>query len=699
MTIHVEQVTAEAFVKESMAEYGKYVVLDRALPDARDGLKPVQRRILYAMHRLGLKPGNGWKKSAKIVGDTMGDFHPHGDGSIYGALCSMAVPWSFKMPMIEPQGNFGGISGQSPAAMRYTEAGLSEFGHMNFEDKKYLTYAPTFDGSKEEPVTLSALLPSLLIEGYSGIALGFAGSAPAHNVLEVAKLALKYHQTKEVDLLVPDLENPVYLLSSDAALKELYSDGQGTLSYCSFYRLDEKNKRIHISGLAPGISIYSIRRDLKDLIDKELIEFFGDDNMREVDIEITLKDTRLLESRILPAISSKDSYQFWAVNASDKIEKFNLAGLLEIWRSYRIELWSKRIADMIKVNTRELLELETQLAIIQNYDKFIEAIKKPTLTEIKTAFTFIHNDMKDYALSLKIQQIVKMNEASLKEKIDAIKAKIKFWSETTPEIQLEQQLSDLISHYESLKIKRVTTRIKWDELPRFANTQIQKHWVVAYDKSLEIGTEAPTRGRGFAGIAITECRENFSIVTEKGWQEQVSIFHQPKQFNYIQYNGKPIALIPDVGGLIVMLDEKNCMHVRANEKGEFLRQLTKDTKIKQLVIMQPGDTLRIRYKDSKLKVMTYEQVLNRCTTRATAGYQEYRGYQNPAEVFGVAHQGKLYTSEGIKNPEKSLSSKDVKIFNVGKRNFTILKTGQRQVLTLDGISKLLDQVESNFILE
>lgn len=697
MTLQIEQLPTEDFIKKAYRIYGTYVVLDRAIPDVRDGLKPVQRRILWAINRLGLKPGSGFRKCAKITGDTIGDFHPHAQTGVYLALCAMATPWTFKIPMVESQGNFGDAVGEPPAADRYTEAGVTYFGHSNFEDKKYLEFVQNYDGKTEEPVVLSALVPNLLVEGYGGIALGFAGRIPSHDIVDVIKLALSYCRTKTLIDISPQLESKVFLLNPDQ-VENLYKTGEGTLSYCCQYTLDHSKKTLTVTGFAPQINPGSIRKNLKDLIDRGLIETF-DGSSLEADLEITIKDTRLLESRVIPALCSKEFYKFYAISEENCIKLYSLEGILQDWQKHRLLLWSRRIADIIQGFEKDLRELETQLAIIQNYDLFIEAIKQTTLTKMRAGFTFIPDDMKDYALSLRIQQIAKINESTLKQKIAEVSKKLKYWRTTTSELELEKQLIEQLDYYEKLNLPKTTISMKYSNLPRFEGEALKDHWIVAYPDQVSIDFEPPTRGRGFAGLGVTKCKENFSLVTRKGWREGVSIFHLPKQFNYITHNGELLLIIPDLDCLLVILDEKNCMHVRKNEKGEYLGQLTKNTKIKQILLIQPGDLLRVRYLDSKLKIMTYEQVANRVSHRATSGYEEFKGYQNPAELISVAYQGQLYTSEGLKNPTKSLSSKEVKVFNISKKNFTVLKTGQRQVLTAEQVEKVLDQVDQNYILE
>lgn len=174
-------------LKQSFINYAMSVIVDRALPDVRDGLKPVQRRILFGAYQEGVLPGRKHVKSAKIVGEVMGKYHPHGDAAIYEALVRLAQPWNLRYPLVDGQGNFGSIDGDPPAAQRYTEARLSSLGaEMLLDiDKETVDFRPNYDGSLKEPEVLPSAIPNLLVNGASGIAVGMATSLPPHNLSEV----------------------------------------------------------------------------------------------------------------------------------------------------------------------------------------------------------------------------------------------------------------------------------------------------------------------------------------------------------------------------------------------------------------------------------------------------------------------------------------------------------------------------------
>src|ERR671912_1593053 len=188
----LESISLKDALEERYLAYALSTIMHRALPDARDGLKPVHRRILHGMNLLRLNPGGPFKKSAKVVGDVMGSFHPHGDQAIYDALVRLAQDFSSRYPLVDGQGNFGNIDGDSAAAYRYTEARMTDVARLLLEgiDEEAVDFRPTYDGTSEEPIVLPAAFPNLLTNGAQGIAVGMATSIPPHNASELCDAAL-----------------------------------------------------------------------------------------------------------------------------------------------------------------------------------------------------------------------------------------------------------------------------------------------------------------------------------------------------------------------------------------------------------------------------------------------------------------------------------------------------------------------------
>ena len=216
--------------------YALSTITSRSLPDVRDGLKPVHRRLLYAMRQLKLDPGQGYKKSARVVGDVMGKFHPHGDAAIYEAMVRLAQDFAMRYPLVDGQGNFGNIDGDSAAAMRYTEARMSDVARMLLEgiDEDAVDFRGTYDGESEEPVILPAAFPNLLANGAQGIAVGMATSIPPHNIIELADAILHLikrpnasDETIHGFVPGPDFPTGGVLIHSPETMAEAYRTGRG----------------------------------------------------------------------------------------------------------------------------------------------------------------------------------------------------------------------------------------------------------------------------------------------------------------------------------------------------------------------------------------------------------------------------------------------------------------------------------------
>jgi DNA gyrase subunit A len=280
-------VLMEDEMRDSYLDYSMSVIVSRALPDVRDGLKPVHRRILYAMYELGMTPNRPYKKSARIVGEVLGKFHPHGDSAVYDAMVRLAQPWSMRYPLIDGQGNFGSIDGDSPAAMRYTE---SRMGHLAMEvlrdiDKNTVNFRPNFDDSLQEPVVLPTVLPALLVNGANGIAVGMATNIPPHNLREVV------NGIKAV-IADPDLTNEELLKYISApdfptggiiygyqGVREAFTTGRGKMlvrSKASVETSKTGKESIVVTELPYQVSKANLIEKIADLVKNKTIEDISD---------------------------------------------------------------------------------------------------------------------------------------------------------------------------------------------------------------------------------------------------------------------------------------------------------------------------------------------------------------------------------------------------------------------------------------
>src|ERR687890_527241 len=237
MALHgkIEERELEKEMRSSYLDYAMSVIVGRALPDVRDGMKPVHRRVLYAMHDLGLQPNRPYRKSATIVGEVMGNYHPHGDSAIYDTLARMAQDFSLRYPLVDGQGNFGSIDDDPPAAMRYTEARLARLATEMLREIESDTvdFGPNYDESQQEPLVLPARFPNLLVNGAAGIAVGMATNIPPHNLRESIDAVVAYIDDPDIDVdgLMKHVKGPDFptggIIVGHAGIREGYETGRG----------------------------------------------------------------------------------------------------------------------------------------------------------------------------------------------------------------------------------------------------------------------------------------------------------------------------------------------------------------------------------------------------------------------------------------------------------------------------------------
>ena len=301
----IVDVDIESEMKESYINYAMSVIVQRALPDVRDGMKPVHRRILYAMSQIGVFSNTAHKKSARIVGDVIGKYHPHGDSAVYEAMVRMAQDFSFRYPLVDGHGNFGSIDGDGAAAMRYTEARMSRLTNEMLRDinKNTVDFQDNYDGSEQEPTVLPARIPNLLVNGASGIAVGMATNIPTHNLSEVINGVLALIKNPEITteglmehILAPDFPTGGIILGLKN-VKQAYETGMGTVTVrgkIKVINLPNNKKEIVITEIPYQVNKRRLIERIADLAKDKIIEGITDlrDESNHAGIKIVIECKR-----------------------------------------------------------------------------------------------------------------------------------------------------------------------------------------------------------------------------------------------------------------------------------------------------------------------------------------------------------------------------------------------------------------------
>jgi len=436
----LERLPVRDFTEKSYLDYSMYVILDRALPHVGDGLKPVQRRIVYAMSELGLSAASKHKKSARTVGDVLGKYHPHGDSACYEAMVLMAQPFSYRYPLIDGQGNWGSMDDpKSFAAMRYTESKLTAYAQTLLGElgQGTVNWVPNFDGTMNEPELLPARLPNILLNGGSGIAVGMATDIPPHNLREVvtACLRLLKKPSTKLDELLEDIQGPDFptsgeIISSTEDLRKIYTTGRGSIRQRACYKKEGDELIIH--ALPYQVSGAKIIEQIATQMQSKKLPMVADlrdesDHDNPVRLVVVPRSNRIdIDALMLHLFASTDLEKSHRVNMNmigldGRPQVKNLRDLLLEWLTYRTETVRRRLQYRLDKIIDRLHVLEGLLVAYLNIDEVIAIIRtedepKPVLMERYG----ISDRQAEAILELKLRHLAKLEEMKIRGEIDEL---------------------------------------------------------------------------------------------------------------------------------------------------------------------------------------------------------------------------------------------------------------------------------------
>src|SRR5215210_1608631 len=478
---NVQEIALREALEERYLAYALSTIMHRALPDARDGLKPVHRRILYGMRLLRLDPGTTLKKSAKIVGDVMGNFHPHGDQAIYDALVRLAQDFSSRFPLVDGQGNFGNIDGDNPAAMRYTEARMTEVARLLLDgiDEDAVDFRPNYDGQSEEPVVLPAAFPNLLANGAQGIAVGMATAIPPHNAAELCDAALHlidHPKTKSRNLLKfvpgPDFPTGGIIVDPPAAIAEAYETGRGSFRVRARWQKEDTGRGTYVV----------VVTEIPWLVQKSrLVEKFAElINERKLPLVADMRDESAEDIRLViePRVRTVDPE------------------LLTEWLDHRRDVLLRRSRHRLGQIDHRLEVLGGFIVAYLNLDRLIKIIRNEDEPKPVLMKTFKLSDVQaDAILNMRLRNLRKLEEVEIRGEEKALRSEKK---------DLQQLLAS-----EKEQWKTVAAQIKEVRATFGPKTKLGKRRTDF--------AEAPEHDIAAMEEALVEREPVTVVVSQKGW--------------------------------------------------------------------------------------------------------------------------------------------------------------------------------------
>ena len=445
-------INIEEEMKSKYIDYSMSVIVSRALPDVRDGLKPVHRRVLFGMHELGVRSNTAYKKSARIVGEVLGKFHPHGDTSVYDAMVRMAQDWSLRYMMVDGQGNFGSVDGDNPAAMRYTEARMRKTSEdMLLDiDKDTVDWNDNFDDTLKEPSVLPSRLPNLLLNGTTGIAVGMATNMPPHNLTEVVEGCIQYID-KRGDLEVSDLMNNVKApdfptggtIYGYDGVRSAFETGRGRIVIRGKVRFDEENgrERIIVEEIPYMVNKSNLIKQTADLVNNKKLEGISD--IRDESDRNGMRIVYDLKRDSIPNIVLNKLYKYTALQSSFSVNNIalvagrpqllNLKQLIQYFVEHRHDVLIRKTKFELKQAEKRAHILEGLLIALDNLDAIIKLIRSSRTPEDAR-----HGLINDFKLSdiqaraildLRLQKLTGLEMDKIKAEHEEIMNKIKRFNE------------------------------------------------------------------------------------------------------------------------------------------------------------------------------------------------------------------------------------------------------------------------------
>ena len=510
---HIEKAAFSSALSERYLAYALSTITARSLPDVRDGLKPVHRRLLFAMRQLKLDPDQGFKKSARVVGDVMGKFHPHGDAAIYDAMVRLAQDFAMRYQLVDGQGNFGNVDGDNAAAMRYTEARMTEVARLLLDgiDEDAIDFRPTYDGEAEEPVLLPAGFPNLLANGAQGIAVGMATSIPPHNITELcdASIHLIKYPGAAIDTLLgyvkgPDFPTGGVLVEPAETMRATYSTGKGGFRLRAKWEVEREKGgswQIIVTDIPYQVQKSRLIEKMAEMLQDRKLPMLADirdESAEDIRLVLEPKSRRLdpevvMESLFrLTELETRISMNLNVLDASGKPSVMGLKEALQAWLNHRREVLVRRSQHRLDKIAKRLEILEGYLVVFLNIDEVITIIRESDNPRDQLMARFNLNEIQANAvLDMRLRALRRLEEDALR----------------TEQIKLSEEQADLrgLVADENRQWGVVSSQIK----------EVRTHFAKTDTRRTALGI-APEVDVDIAEILIE--KEPITVIcSEKGW--------------------------------------------------------------------------------------------------------------------------------------------------------------------------------------
>ncbi|BDG73260.1 DNA topoisomerase IV subunit A [Roseomonas fluvialis] len=679
---------AEALSERYLA-YALSTITARSLPDVRDGLKPVHRRLLWAMHQLRLDPEAGFKKCARIVGDVMGKYHPHGDSSIYEALVRQAQDFAARYPLVEGQGNFGNIDGDNAAAMRYTEARLTQVAQSMLDgiEENAVDFRATYDGEEREPIVLPAAFPNLLANGAAGIAVGMATSIPPHNAGELCDAALALIQDPNADLLAhikgPDFPTGGVLVEPAEAVREAYETGRGGFRVRARWEreaLKNGTWQIVVTEIPYQVQKAKLIEQIAQLLEEKKLPLLGDVRDESTDVvRLVLEPkSRTVEPAVLmetmfraTSLESRFPLNMNVLDAERTPRVMSLREVLRAWLDHRHVVLVRRTEHRLAAIARRLEILDGYLIAYLNLDEVIRIIRAEDEPRPVLMATFSLSELQaDSILNMRLRSLRKLEEMEIRKehkKLSAEQKKLqglmgsdaKRWAAIAEEIAATRAaFGDGPLGKRRTETGRILPAVLVDEAAFVEREPItvilsEKGWIRAQKGHIPLDGEIRFKEGDSLLVALhTETTDRIVVFATNGKAYTIKADSLPRG----RGDGQPVRLIVDltnedaVVAMFVHRDGQRFLVAASDGKGFIVKGedlLAEKRTGKQVMNIDPpteaalcvpadGDTVAVIGENRKLLVFPIDQVPEMSRGRGVQ-LQAYRdGGLSDAKVFNRA---------------------------------------------------------------